>query len=109
MGATKEFETLMIDPAYKSLIKRLKAEKKFNVCIFDDYRTYGNTFEAVRNLFESLGADKIVCVALGDFRRAYHKNDYNIIGDVYSENYQAQKNQERHIVELLFIMRQKMK
>lgn len=90
IGAVQEFNTLMIDPAYKQKIKKLKSVGKFNVCIFDDYRTYGNTFEAVRNLFESLGANKIICVALGDFRRTYHKNDYSITGDVYSENYQAQ-------------------
>lgn len=86
-GAKFEFQTLIVNPEYKSKIQRLKREGRLNVCIFDDYLTHGNTFEAVRNLFENLGANKIICVSLGSFMKVYQRNDYTLTGDVYSVGY----------------------
>ena len=65
LGAQDEFETLCINSDYKRRIERLKKEKRFNVIIFDDYMTHGNSFNAVRNLLENLGANKIIFVSLG--------------------------------------------
>lgn len=87
LGAKDEFSTLFINPDYKKRIQTLRKEGRFNVCIFDDYMTYGNSFNAVRNLLESLGANKIVFVSLGLFRNPFQKKDYAISGDVYGKNY----------------------
>lgn len=89
MGPFEEFETLKINQEYKQKIERLKHKNKFNVCIFDDYMTHGNSFEAARNLFESLGAQKLIFVSLGRFENEYQKNDCLIEGDVYTSNYKA--------------------
>lgn len=96
-GAKYEFQTLIVNPEYKSKIQRLKREEKLNVCIFDDYLTHGNTFEAVRNLFENLGANKIICVSLGSFMKAYQQNDYILTGDVYSVGYEWKKTHHQQI------------
>lgn len=87
LGAQDEFETLCINSDYKRRIERLKKEKRFNVIIFDDYMTHGNSFNAVRNLLENLGANKIIFVSLGLFRNPFQKKDYCIFGDVYSDSY----------------------
>ncbi|PPK77506.1 hypothetical protein BXY41_11644 [Lacrimispora xylanisolvens] len=88
MGANKEFETIRINPEYRSKIDRLKKENRFNVCIFDDYMTHGNTFNAIRNLLKKLGVNKIVFVSLGNFGKPFQKVDYNISGDVYNIGYE---------------------
>lgn len=87
IGAAEEFETLMVNEEYRRMIEKLASDGELNVCIFDDYLTHGNTFEAVRNLFEKLGANKIICVSLGSFCSTYEKNEYTIQGDVYTANY----------------------
>ena len=63
LGGDEEFSTICINPDYKKRIDKLRRENRFNVCIFDDYMTHGNTFNSVRTLFETLGANKIVCVS----------------------------------------------
>ena len=90
LGAKDEFATLMINPDYKRRIQKLKSEGRFNVCVFDDYMTHGNSFNAVRNLLESLGANKIVFVSVGLFKSPFQKRDYTISGDVFSPNYTYQ-------------------
>lgn len=93
MGGIHEFNTLIINPDYKDKINRLKKEGKFNVVIFDDYMTHGNTFNSVRNILKHLGANKIIFVSLGNFGRPFQKIDYNISGDVYELGYSyAQTN-----------------
>lgn len=87
MGATKEFETLRINPEFMKKISTLKREGRFNVCIFDDYMTHGNTFNAARNLLLNLGANKIIFISLGNFGRPFQKKDYQITGDVYKAGY----------------------
>lgn len=49
--------------------------------------THGNTFNAVRNLLETLGADKIVFVSMGLFKNPFQKKDYKITGSVYNDDY----------------------
>ena len=90
LGCKEEFATLCINPDYKKRIEKLKAEGRFNVCIFDDYMTHGNSFNAVRNLLKTLGANKIVFVSLGLFRNPFQKKDYTITGNVYGKDYTFQ-------------------
>lgn len=90
MGACQEFSTLCINPEFKKKIETLKKQGRFNVCIFDDYMTHGNTFNAVRNLLKYLGVNKIIFVSLGNFSRPFQKNDYTISGDVYKLGYTYQ-------------------
>lgn len=87
LGGNDEFSTLHINSDYKKRIEKLKSENRFNVCIFDDYMTHGNTFNAIRNLLESLGANKIICVSLGLFRKPFQKKSYTIRGSVYGKDY----------------------
>lgn len=90
LGARDEFRTLIINPDYKKRIDTLRREGRFNVCIFDDYMTHGNSFNAVRNLLEKLGANKIIFVSIGIFRSEFQRRDYTITGDVFSPGYTYQ-------------------
>lgn len=90
LGAKDEFRTLIINPDYKKRIDTLRRERRFNVCIFDDYMTHGNSFNAVRNLLEKLGANKIIFVSIGVFLNKFQKRDYTITGDVFSPGYTYQ-------------------
>lgn len=90
LGAKDEFRTLIINPDYKKRIDTLRREGRFNVCIFDDYMTHGNSFNAVRNLLEKLGANKIIFVSIGIFRSEFQRRDYTITGDVFSPGYTYQ-------------------
>lgn len=87
MGAIDEFETICINPDFKNKINTLKKTKNFNVCIFDDYMTHGNSFNAVRNLLKNLGANKIIFVSLGNFGRPFQKKDYTITGNIFDTGY----------------------
>lgn len=90
LGAKDEFRTLIINRDYKKRIDTLRREGRFNVCIFDDYMTHGNSFNAVRNLLEELGANKIIFVSIGIFLSDFQKRDYTITGDVFSPGYTYQ-------------------
>lgn len=87
IGGKREFDSLCINPAFESKIKNLKREQKFNVVIFDDYMDYGNGFNAIRCLLESIGANKIIFVSMGIFRKQFQKKDYIISGNVYGAGY----------------------
>ncbi len=89
LKATDEFKTMILNPDFKDKIQKLKQDNKFNVMIFDDYMTHGNTFNAVRNLLKSEGANKIIFVSLGSFDKPFQKNDYYITGSVYKQGYRA--------------------
>lgn len=78
VGPENEFTTLCLNYEFADKIKKLKREGRFNVCVFDDYMTYGNSFNAVRNLLNYLGANKIVFVSLGSFGRPFERWDYDI-------------------------------
>ncbi len=87
IGGRLEFDSLYINPAFEKKIKTLKRQRKFNVMIFDDYMNYGNGFNAVRCLLESIGANKIIFVSMGIFRKQFYLKDYTIIGNVYGSEY----------------------
>lgn len=87
MGAIEELKTIIINPDYKKKIQDLKKMGRFNVCIFDDYITHGNTMNAARVLMEELGANKIILVTLGSFSKSFIKRDYEIVGDIYEKEY----------------------
>ena len=50
--------------------------------------TFGNSFNAVRNLLNYLGANKIIFVSLGCFGRPFERWDYIIRGSVYRTGYE---------------------
>lgn len=113
LGATDEFGTLIINSDYKKRIETLRREGRFNVCIFDDYMTHGNSFNAVRNLLEELGANKIIFVSIGIFMSDFQRRDYTITGDVFRpgyryelethqplENYQINSNAKQEVTDL---------
>ncbi|PHV71924.1 hypothetical protein CS063_00130 [Sporanaerobium hydrogeniformans] len=80
-GAKKHFDSMCLHPAYKGKIK----DK--NICIFDDYLTHGNSFEAARNLLRVEDVNRIIFVSLGRFTKPYQYQEYSITGDVYSKQY----------------------
>lgn len=84
-GATVHLESIYINDAYRKGKNGSKLEGK-NVCIFDDYLTHGNSFEALRNMLKKAGANKIIFVSLGKFRRNYIYQEYNIEGNVFEPN-----------------------
>lgn len=87
IGGKYEFDSLSINPEFEKKIKNLKKEHKFKVLIFDDYMNYGNGFNAVRCLLETMGVDKIIFVSMGIFRKQFQKKNYIISGNVYNVGY----------------------
>ena len=87
LGATYEYASLCINPAFESKINILRKQGKLNIVIFDDYMDHGNGFNAVRCLLKSIGANKIIFVSLGAFRKQFQKRDYIISGNVYGSGY----------------------
>lgn len=102
MGCNDEFSTLCINSEFKDKIEKLKSEGRFNVCIFDDYTTYGNSFNAVRNLLKYLGANKIIFIALGSFVREFKKITYEITGDVFSKDYEWKINSSESLSNAIY-------
>lgn len=91
IGPTEEFDTLCINPDFKSKIDKLRKSGKFNVCIFDDYMTHGNSFNAARLLLKHLGVNKIIFVSLGNFGKPFQKQEYTIEGNVYDVGYKYER------------------
>lgn len=95
IGGSHEFETLCLNGAYATKIEKLRSEGKLNICIFDDYMNYGNGFNAIRCILESVGANKIIFVSMGLFRQSFYKKDYLIKDSVFVPGYKYElKNQE---------------
>lgn len=80
-GCKRHFESIHLNPAYKGKLR----DK--NVCIFDDYLTYGNSFETARNLLRHEDVNEIIFVSLGKFNKPYLYQDYKLDGDVYNQVY----------------------
>ncbi|WP_346931321.1 phosphoribosyltransferase [Clostridium sp.] len=94
-GATVHLKSIHVNDAYRKGKNGSKLEGK-NICVFDDYLTHGNSFEALRNILKKAGASKIIFVSLGKFRRDYIFQEYDIKGDVFTPggfNYEL-KNRE---------------
>lgn len=87
IGGRNEFDSLMINPAFEQKINKLRKLERFNVLIFDDYMNFGNGFNAVRCMLESIGVNKIVFVSMGSFRQEFHFKDYEIHGSVFSSGF----------------------
>ncbi|MER2077418.1 phosphoribosyltransferase [Psychrobacillus psychrotolerans] len=81
----RHFDTIKINPEYEG---KLRGK---NICVLDDFLNNGTSFETLRNLLRHEGVKTITFVSLGKFQRRggieYHKQDYVITGDVYSEEY----------------------
>jgi len=89
-GASRHLESIYLNPNYRVRGK--------NICIFDDYLTHGNTFEAMRNILRKAGVNKIIFVSLGRFKRNYIYQNFKIEGDVTIPNgftYQEVKREYR--------------
>jgi len=86
----KHFRSIRVNEKYKGKLKGRV------VCVFDDYLTHGNTFEALRNLLIKCKVKKIIFVSIGKFKRSYEsqyiQKSFSIEGDVYSECYTAEFN-----------------
>lgn len=87
IGATHEFASLCLNPEFETKVRNLKKIGKLNVVIFDDYMDHGNGFNAVRCLLEAIGANKIIFVSMGSFRKQFQKKDYVISGNVFGPDY----------------------
>lgn len=90
----KHFQSICVNDKYKGKLKGRV------VCVFDDYLTHGNTFEALRNLLIKCKVKKIIFVSIGKFKRKdesyYTQRSFSIEGDVYSKNYTAEFNTTAH-------------
>lgn len=86
----KHFRSIRVHDKYKGKLKDRV------VCVFDDYLTQGNTFEALRNLLIKCEVKKIIFVSIGKFKRTgesqYVQKSFSIEGDVYSGDYTAEFN-----------------
>ena len=83
----KHFETILVNKTYQGKLKGRV------VCVFDDFLTNGNTFEAMRNLLVACKVKKIIFLSIGKFEsrseNSYTQKSFNIQGDVHSTNYTA--------------------
>lgn len=85
----KHFRTICVndDMTYKGKLRGRV------VCVLDDFLTYGNTFEALRNLLVACGVRKIIFLSIGKFHSYgenwYIQKSFNIQGDVHTPNYNA--------------------
>lgn len=83
----KHFRSICVSEVYK---KKLKGRV---VCVFDDYLTNGQTFEALRNLLVSCEVKKIILVTIGKFisrgESRYTQRNHSIEGNLYSADYRA--------------------
>lgn len=89
-GASRHLASIHLNPEYKV--------KGKNICIFDDYLTHGNIFEAMRNILRKAGAKKIFFVSLGRFERRYIYQNFKISGDITIPNGFTYKEIERKYV-----------
>jgi hypothetical protein len=80
-GCVRHFKSIYLNDAYKG---KLKGK---NICVFDDYLTHGNSFEAARNLLRKEGVNNIIFVSIGRFNNPYIYQEYAIDGDAYTSNY----------------------
>ncbi|MCO7124765.1 phosphoribosyltransferase [Sporolactobacillus shoreicorticis] len=113
-GCIKHFNSIILNPFY---LYRVKGKV---VCVLDDYITNGISFETARNLLIKAGAQKVILVALGRYKRGingiYQQEDYEIDGNItrqgYRYNLKSKKNltgvydndareEVRHIYEIL--------
>ncbi|XP_013790602.1 uncharacterized protein LOC106474455 [Limulus polyphemus] len=82
----RDFQSISINGCYnKKLSNRV-------ICVLDDMTTYGNIFEALRNILITCKPKKIIFLAIGKFRRngvKYKMLNYTIQGNVFTQEYEA--------------------
>ncbi|WP_242214904.1 hypothetical protein [Bacillus cereus group sp. BfR-BA-01383] len=81
-GCQRHLDTIHLNPKYKG---KLKGKK---ICVLDDYFTNGSSFECIRNLLINEEVSEIILVAIGTFRKPYHKENYKINGNVYEAGFE---------------------
>ena len=67
------------------------------VCVFDDYSTMGNSFEAARSLLLVVGVKQVVMVALGKFGFNYHYETFCITGNPFTPTYMWRSVKEQEM------------
>lgn len=88
----RHFDTIILNPKYKGKLKGRV------VCVFDDYSTYGTTFEVARNILLNEKVEKIFFVSLGKFGKKHLKQNYNLKGDVSKPGYSYEKISEEWLM-----------
>lgn len=78
-----DFDSLYINPKLKGKLKGRE------VCIIDDYITTGYSAEAAKHLLFMAGASKVIFLSIGKFGKTYNDTEYEIEGDVFSDDYRA--------------------
>lgn len=95
-GCKKHFDSVLLNPYYSNRIKGKV------VCVLDDYVTNGISFETARNLLVKAGADKVILLALGRFKRGkqgvYQNENYDIKGDITDKGYQYHLTSRENLV-----------
>lgn len=90
-GCSRHFDSIYLNPKYKGKL----VDKK--VCILDDYVTNGTTFETLRNLLQTEGVREIILLAIGTFKKPYIKEDYKIVGDIFTKEFRYEIKDRKSI------------
>ena len=95
-AATINYPSLHLNKNNEYDAKKLKGRV---VCVFDDYTTSGNSFEAARSLLLAVGVKRVVMVALGKFGFVYNYETFVINGDPFTPTYtwQSVRRQEMNV------------
>lgn len=96
VGCIKHLNSINLNPFYS---KKIKGK---TICIIDDFLTNGTSFETARNLLVKAGAEKVIFLALGRFKRGthgiYQKEDYTIDGNVFEPGYKFEINSKENCI-----------
>jgi len=74
-GCDSQFGSIIVNDYYK---KKIRGK---NICIIDDFTTYGSSCETTRHLLTQAG---IVFLTLGKFGINYYKYNYVLSGNIYT-------------------------
>ncbi len=80
-GTKINLETLHLNPAFKNRIEGA------TICVIDDFQNHGFSFEAARNLLKAAGAKQVILLALGVYQNDYIYEDFELTGDLYSDDF----------------------
>lgn len=92
-GCDNQFETLHINPYFRHKLKGA------TICVIDDFTSYGTSCETIRHLLERQGVARIVFIALGKFGKEYHVYNYFLKGDVFTPDYEYQRNDGQKLIQ----------
>lgn len=95
-GCQKHFDSIILNPYYSNRIKGKI------VCVLDDYLTNGISFESARNLLLKAGAQKVILLALGRYKRGvegvYQHEEYNLPENITKPGYRYERVSTRNLV-----------